>query len=215
MFKQFIAVLAIALVLASEAAAQQSGPAPAAPSKGTVKVRRRTGLKLQLLQPLDSETAKVGDDVPLRLARPLIVNNITILEAGELVHGKVVHVSKAGPKCHEGNVAVELKAITFHDGSTAKAQIWNINASPDVNVPPRLFKEAEGEGALPPINEWYEVIPAVPIYIFYFVCISPFLALIPLAILSGSSCDTPGKEFHLPANATVAVMISKDHRVSY
>lgn len=82
MFGQALALLAIGLVVSSDALAQQA-------QAHRVIVRKGAGLKLALLQPLDSATAKAGDDVPLRLSRPLVVNGVTLLGEGDVLHGKV------------------------------------------------------------------------------------------------------------------------------
>jgi hypothetical protein len=42
-------------------------------------VRKNTALKLASLKPPDPVPAKVSDDVPLRLASPLVVDGVTLL----------------------------------------------------------------------------------------------------------------------------------------
>ena len=75
--KIFAGLLAVALALPGDAGAQQASTSP-----HMVLVRKNTALKFALLEPLDPVSAKVSDDVPLRLARPLVVDGVTLLPAG-------------------------------------------------------------------------------------------------------------------------------------
>lgn len=209
MFKQILAVFAISLVLVSQAAAQQSG----APAPNTATVRKHTGLKFATLQPLSSTTSKVGDDVPLRLVNPLVVDGVTLLPAGEIVHGKVVKVKKADLKCHDGQVNWQLNQITFADASTARVQVWSVVADPEASVPGRLVHQSTGGEGDFEINNWWEAILAIPMYALMIVAYSPLLLVLPLALFS--SCDLAGKEFNMPANSTVAVEVRQNHKVRY
>src|SRR5215470_15588005 len=131
MFRQVLVLFAIGLVVSSEAQAQQ-GPAQ------QVIVRKGTGLKMALLQPLDSRTAKKGDDVPLRLSRPLVVNGVTLLREGEILHGKVTRVKHAGPRCRNGEVKFKLDRVPFADGTTARSKVHFITPDPDAKVADQL-----------------------------------------------------------------------------
>src|ERR1041385_2958444 len=111
MFKQVLAVLTIGLTILCNAQAQK-GP------EHTVVVSRGTVLKLSTVQPLDSATARPGDDVPLRLSRPLVVNGVTLLREGEVLHGRVTHVRRAGAKCHYGEVGWKIDRVSFGDHTT-------------------------------------------------------------------------------------------------
>jgi hypothetical protein len=199
MFRQMLVLFAIGLVVSSEALAQQ-GPAH------QVIVRKGTGLKLALLQPLDSATAKAGDDVPLRLSRPLVVNGVTLLGEGDVLHGKVTQVKRSGPRCRGGEVAWELDRIPFSDGTTARSNVRFTTAAPDATVNDVLdtgetnllvwFANSLGWLILAPF-----IIIGLPFMLFGYVL--------------ADGCSTPGKEFQMPANATVGVVISRDHHVSY
>src|SRR5690242_6715406 len=159
MGKQVITLFAILLVGISQLQAQQlEPPQPSAPekpapvisdlgqsaapinqpSKGQIiKVPRRAGLKFVTLKPLSSETAEVGDEIPLQLERPLIINNTIVLPAGQVVKAKVTKVRKAH-KCKDGEVQWKLDRLPFPDSSTAKTQIWSFSAGPTLQVPARL-----------------------------------------------------------------------------
>jgi hypothetical protein len=74
MFRQALALLATGLAVSSDALAQP---------------------RLE---------AKAGDDVPLRLSRPLVVNSVTLLGEGEVLHGKVTRIKRSGPRGRNGEV---------------------------------------------------------------------------------------------------------------
>jgi hypothetical protein len=201
MFRQMLVLFAIGLVVSSEALAQQ-GPAH------QVIVRKGTGLKLALLQPLDSATAKAGDDVPLRLSRPLVVNGVTLLGEGDVLHGKVTRVKRSGPRCRGGEVAWELDRIPFSDGTTARSNVHSITAAPDTAVDEVLDT---GE-----IDAWLLLSPLAVLIEAPLIIISLPFMLFNYALAGGfHGCTMPGKEFQMPANATVGVVILRDHHVSY
>lgn len=190
MFRRVLAFLAIAAVLVSQAAGQQ-----APPFSGKAKVERGTTLSFIILEALDSTTANVGDDVPLRLARPLVVDGVVLLPAGEVVHGKVTKVYHAGPKGLNGAVEWKLKRIRFADGSTAKVTA----------------------GYLDEFTKW-QTFELIAIYGVIFAPLIPFY-LLNLAF-GGHANQAPqnlahGKKFLLPANSTVAVTVTQDHRVRF
>jgi len=204
MFRKVLALVAIGLVVSSDVLAQQT------PAQRTI-VRKGAGLKMALLQPLDSRTAKEGDDVPLRLSRPLVVNGVTLLREGEILHGKVTRVKHAGPRCHDGEVKFKLNRIPFADGTTARSSVDFISPNPDANVADDLSTRQPGGVAY-----WLVMIPiGVPLVAAGLVMMSPMLPFKLLDRSEQDSCTTPGKEFQMPANATVAVVIRRDHHVSY
>lgn len=233
MLKQFLTFTCIMVLAVCQAKAQQQdlagvaqglsptqATAASAPRTHKVRVPRRAGLKFETLAPLTSATAKVGDNVPLRLARPLVINNVTVLPAGHMATARVIRVQRASA-CHDGRVDWTLDRVPFPDSTTAKTKIWS--AGPVLKVPPRLFHEEDagqldGMLELPTLNEWWEAPLAAPLYAFEIACESPFLAIVGLALLFdsfNSSCTVPGKEYELPANSAVAVMITKSHTVQY
>src|SRR5579863_2493928 len=77
----------------------------------TVKVKRGQTLSLSLLTPIDSGHANLGDDVALKLVRPLMADGATVLPAEWIVHGKVTKVKRAGKNCKEGEVVWKLDSI--------------------------------------------------------------------------------------------------------
>src|SRR5258708_28562957 len=93
------------------------------PLPRTVLVEKGTALILATMQPLDPAKIKAGDDVPLRLTRPVIVKGITLFPAGTIFHGTVTDVKRQGRHCRTGEVKWQLDHITFTDNSTARTQL--------------------------------------------------------------------------------------------
>lgn len=194
---KWLAILLVGSLACLQAAAQQ-----AATRTNIVKVRKGTGLKFITLQPIDSSKAKVGDDVPLRLVRPLVHDGVTLLAAGEVIHGRVTKLKRAKPSCRDAAVEWRLDRITFADASTAKVKVNFINPSADFEVPAQLSDHQ--------INPW--------VWTF----LGPFAAATAPVILPGMAaegisnrCPGLGNKYVLPANATVAVMVAEDHNVRY
>jgi hypothetical protein len=212
MLKKILAALAVSSLVCAEASAQEAGfpasqnnqPAPVSPS-GIVTVRKHSSVNFVTVQPTDSTTAKVGDDIPLQLAVPVIADGVTLLPAGTIVHGKVLKVKKAGP-CRNGEVKWKLDKIPFPDGTTAKVIPYPRN--PSVWSDPDL-----GPG----------IVLAPIIFTFWGLHLAFRSIAWPFAHLAGEKdfsilepCAGPvGHEYHFPANTPVILMFPADHRVRH
>ena len=74
-----------------------AGPArPAAPRFREVTAPANTGLSLELLTALSSETAQVETPVRARLRESVVVDGYTVLLAGTVLNGNVIDVARAG-----------------------------------------------------------------------------------------------------------------------
>lgn len=214
MIRKLLVITLSLSLLASQAVAQRSGQqAPGGTKPRKLKVHRHTGLKFNLVQPLSSATAKPGDDVPLKLADPLVVDGVTVLQAGEVVNAKVVKVKKAGPNCKtNGEVQWQLDHLTMPDGTLVRTSIKLAAADPGMKVPDKFspWKKAFGD-------TWWEAILSVPAYALIIIGYAVVLPLAPIILLAyaASSCPAPGIEFQLPAGSTVGVEITENHTVHY
>jgi hypothetical protein len=214
MIRKILVVTLSLSLLASQAVAQQAGqPAVAGAKARKLKLHRHTGLKFNLVQPLSSATAKPGDDVPLKLANPLVIDGVTVLQAGEVVNAKVVKVKKARSSCNNGEVQWKLENLTMPDSTQVKTSIHFAAPDPNLKVPARFvpWKEALD------VDNWWEAILLIPGFALIVVGYAVLLPLAPIVLLAyaGSSCGVPGNEFQLPAGATVGVEISENHTIQY
>jgi hypothetical protein len=96
-------LLVASFLIVSLAAAQDQPP-------HKLEIRKGVVLQFETLHDLSSKTAKVGDAVPLRLRKPLIIDGVTVLQAGTPAEGLV---TKAMPmdERHDGQLAWKLQMI--------------------------------------------------------------------------------------------------------
>lgn len=202
MFRRVVAVLVVGALVFFDALAQQ-------PLRQEVIVRKGAVLKLSTLQLLDSATARPGDDVPLRLSRPLVVDGVTLLPDGEVLHGRVTRVKRAGNHCENGLVEWKLDRVAFDDHTTARSMMYYPARNVEVpeHIPPSLASEESAFDRVGvPILAGIFYVPAL-------VFISPYALLNAPSAAHSKSCDTPGTEFQVPPGTTVAVVITRNHHV--
>jgi hypothetical protein len=207
MFKRLIAILACGLTLVPCLAQAQAAPS------GKVKVSKGIILRFANLQPIDSATAKEGDQVPLKLVRSVVIDGVTVLSEGELVYGKVTRVKRAGKNCHDGAVKWKVDGITFPDSTQARTHIFFVKAG-DVPVPDMEHGESAGDIA----NDVATILEGL----VWFVALAPLLILLLPAVVDqwvGSrnrECGgRMGHEYVMPENSTVAVAISRDYAITH
>ncbi len=109
-----LTVVSVALILVLPSAAQYQEPNPI---QQTVRLKRGQHLVLQLLTSLNSGSAKVGNDVSLKVFLPLNSDGVTILPAGWRVRGRITKVIRADKNCKQGKIAWQLDQISTADGS--------------------------------------------------------------------------------------------------
>jgi len=207
MIKRLIAILACGLTLVPCFAQVQAAPS------GKVKVSKGIILRFANLQPIDSATAKEGDQVPLKLVRSVVIDGVTVLSEGELVYGRVTRVKRAGKNCHDGAVNWKVDSITFPDSTQAKTHMFLVTPG-DVPVPDMEHRESAGDIA----DDFASILEGV----MWFVMLSPLLILFLPAFLDqwvGSKkreCGGKmGHEYLVPENSTVALAISRDYAVTH
>jgi len=212
MFRKTISLIACGLALVPCLAQTQT----ATPSK--VVVYKGVVLRLTNVQSLDSTLAKEGDQVPLKLARPLVVDGITVLPEGELVYGKVTKVKHAGADCRDGAVKWKVESITFPDSTRARAHILFVKEGQNIEVPdvePGKDKRLAAGDILDGAGTVFEGV-------MWFIVLAPILLIALPSTLDQQAADKAkacggkmGHEYLLPENSTIAVAISRDHAVQH
>jgi len=207
MFKRLIAILACGLTLVPCFAQAQAAPS------GKVRFSKGVILRLTNLQPIDSTTAKEGNQVPLKLVRSLVIDGVTVLSEGELVYGKVTRVKRVGKSCHDGAVKWKVDSVKFSDSTQAKTHIFFVKPG-DVPVPDMERGESAGDIA----NDFASILEGV----MWFVMLAPLLILFLPAVLAqwvgvkAKECGGKmGHEYLMPENSTVAVAISGDYAAKH
>src|SRR5712672_1132706 len=129
--------LAAMMVVAALPAFGQISAQCVPPSGGgakTVHLRKNTGLKLALVRPLSSATAQVGDDVELRLERPVVMEGVTLLSEGVIIHGRVTEAKPAGPHCRLGKLKWRIDHIPLPDSTSVSSRICSVRVRANLPV---------------------------------------------------------------------------------
>jgi hypothetical protein len=87
-----------------------SGPQP------TALLRSGTPVFVVFDQSVDSETAKEGDTIYLRVLRPVQVDGVVVIRPGEKVRSKVTEVRRAGGWGKRGDLSVRVESTSAVDG---------------------------------------------------------------------------------------------------
>jgi hypothetical protein len=208
MFKRLIAILACGLTLVPSLAQAQAAPS------SKVKVSKGVILRFANLQPIDSATAKEGDQVPLKLVRSVVIDGVTILSEGELVYGRVTRVKRAGKNCHDGVVKWKVDRIIFPDSTQVKTRIFFVKPgdAPVPDMEPPEYHPSGWDFAA----EFFSVLEGIE----WMIVLAPLLILFLPAILDQQAefkarkCGgKAGNEYRMPENSTVAIAISRDYLV--
>ena len=212
MFRKMIALIACGLVFVPCVAQSQAA------TPGRVVVYKGVVLKLTNVQPLDSTRAKEGDQVPLKLARPLVVDGITVLPEGAFVYGRVTRVKHAGKDCRDGAVKWKVDSVTFPDSTQAKAHILFAEADQNFAVPdvePGKDKRLKAGDVLDGMGVGFEAV-------MWFIVLAPIIIiLLPSSLDENAQAKAKacggkmGHEYLLPENSTVAVAISRNHAIQH
>lgn len=202
MLKRLGAILTIGLVILADTYAQTRTPS-------SVTLLKYTALKFTLVQPLSSATAKVNDEVPLRLARPLVVNGTVVLPEGWMAYGRVTRVKRAR-KGRDGEVKWTLSKIALPDSTALKVKVLFENQNPDAVVEDSYKPQPQATKGCPDLCGKEDVAS------FLLLTIVALPVLLPMMIFErGQGIDYMGSEFFLPPGSTVAVVIAKDHRTHF
>ncbi len=173
----------------------------------TVKVKRGQTLSLSLLTPIDSGHANLGDDVTLKLVRPLMADGATVLPADWIVHGKVMKVKRAGKNCQEGEVTWKLDRIQTPKGDQLKVQ--------RVHSYPQKLYVVGGDPVWVPLDTPLTKIGGAAKFtglLAVSIPLSPLL--IPMAIFATEPCEgKAGEEQSLPIGLGELFAVSKSMRV--
>jgi hypothetical protein len=182
------------------------------PAQKIVRLKRGQTLSLEYMTSLDSAHVNVGDDVPLRLTRPLVADGAVILPLDSVVHGKVTRVMRAGI-CKSGEIAWTLHSIETPNGEYIRVQEV-------VSYPFKYFR-TDGDPEWVPLGT-----PLTPISggvkyagtLAVAVALSPFL--VPMVTVMAiddwrNGCkNEPGSERILPAGLGDLYAVSKSQRVT-
>jgi len=197
-------ILTIALTLQLEAQ-----PAPATPR--TVLLRRGQVLELSLLAPLDSSHAEVGDDVALRVVRPMVADGVVILPADSLVHGQITKVTRAGKNCKSGLVSWKLERVSTPGGKRVKVQFVPENlAQPNGMLVDHVALDTTAKKLGRATGTTGKVIALAPVVALFL----PWFILLAISMSGDGACkDAMGDEQIVPAQTFFYIAISHNSKL--
>lgn len=88
------------------------------PTERTVEVPAGTVIKGELQTSLNSKTTQAGDAFSMRVSEPVVVDGLTVIPAGMVVHGAVKAVEPAGRASQKASMTLVFDSITLPGGRT-------------------------------------------------------------------------------------------------
>jgi hypothetical protein len=138
-----------------------------------------TGVEIELLEDISSESLKAGQPVPFKLSQALEVNGVALLPAGTQFRGTVTSANPSGHWRKAGAFDLKLDPLKLADGTLVRV---------DFHRPPRVNARGEKSG---------EAIGTAIVMTYYF-------PLIPVALIAGSR---KGKPFKIRAGERYLVYV--------
>lgn len=84
------------------------------PSSPPLAVPRLTTLVIELLATLSSETSTPGDHFPIRLFEPVVIDGVTVIPAGTMGEGEVIHAKHKGGMGAAGELIITARFLDVH-----------------------------------------------------------------------------------------------------
>jgi hypothetical protein len=186
---------------------------------GVATIAAGTILEFGFINPLSSATAKVGDDVPLRLLRPLMAGDKTLLAEGTIVHGRVTKASPAGPNCKSGTLDWTIDRLSFPDGTTVKTFHRFPETDAKLRIPYRNQSRPEDTNRFATAATYVLLAPLTviggAIIVVILVFAGPFFLGDIFTEHRHPACTTPGKDISWPSTTRVGVEVNKKHTVRF
>ena len=139
-----------------------------------------TGVEIELLQDVSSETLQPGETVPFKLVNPLAPHGVSLLPAGATFKGTVASANSSGHWGKAGAFDLKLEPLRIEDGTQVQL---------DFHRPTRTSTRAEKTG---------ETIGTAVVLTYYF-------PLIPVALIGSSR---KGKPFHIRSGERYLVYVT-------
>lgn len=79
----------------------------------TIVIPKLTIVDIEILDPLNSKTSKMEDTFAIRLAKPIVVNDKTIVPAGVMGQGEVIHAAKARAAGKAGEIILTARYLDY------------------------------------------------------------------------------------------------------
>src|SRR5215831_6663258 len=113
-------VLAIAVIAGAQT---QESSQPAASNQNTgrqITIPAGTKVLLHLRSPINTKSARVGDDVYCETAFPVAQDNVMVIPARTYVKGRIMRVQRPGRVSGRAELQVHFNTLIFPDGYTVQ-----------------------------------------------------------------------------------------------
>jgi hypothetical protein len=114
----------------AEAVLQETPTAATIVTTPAITIPAMTPVELEILAPINSKTAKIGEMFPIKLVSPIVIDGRTIVPAGATGQGEVVHAAKARAAGKAGELILAARYVE-----------WD-----NVRIPLRSFKFGRAAG---------------------------------------------------------------------
>lgn len=197
-------VTSVCLILALTLPTQAQND-PAKPPR--VKLVRGQVLELELVTPLDSGTANIGDDILLKLSRSLTAEDTTILPINSIVHGQITNVRRASRNCKPGAIAWKLAPIAMTDGKRVTIQkIDEYRVMQGGAVADRIRLEPAGKK----IIKGLEYTAVAPLMAPFLALAAPLFLFAIIGTQGERTCLAEGQEKMIQEGTEFYAAVSKD-----
>jgi hypothetical protein len=82
---------------------------------GLLVLEPGTAIELMVLREVDSDRAKPGDPVRLRVNSPVTIDGTVVIPVGAAAQGEVTATRSSGGMLRRGNISVDITSITLGD----------------------------------------------------------------------------------------------------
>ena len=138
--------------------ASQAMATPAAQKTDEARIAVKTIVEIAITDALSSKTNVIGDFFAIKLAKPLVIDGRTVLQAGLIGKGEVTHAAKSGGGGKAGELIVNARFLEcgglriplghFHHSANGQSNVGGAFATAQV-IPFGQFLVKGGEAAMP------------------------------------------------------------------
>lgn len=112
-----------------------AAPAPAPAPAKTLHLAAGTELQVELVDPLSSATAHLGDKFALRLVTPIVSDGVEIVHAGALGDGEVIDAAHSGMAGKAGKLIISSRHLDLNGHSVRiRGMTLMLHGTPQVGV---------------------------------------------------------------------------------
>ena len=91
-------------------------------SAKVVELRSGTPVIVQFLDTIDSDKAKTGDPINANVVRDVVIDGVTVIQAGAVAFGTVALADASGSIGEAGRLHIQITSVTAVDGSLVPVQ---------------------------------------------------------------------------------------------